>query len=219
MARPTILYTCLNLTAAVVSAVLAALPLAGQSGAFVPLVPLFDGTLDGWTIQNTEAGNFSIRDGAIRVEGPSGWLRSENRYSDFLLRVEFRFLTDDADSGIYVRAIGETEFMRGWPNESYQVQVRNPVTPSRLPPVGGLFRHGMPAGELDFDPSAVESAVASTGDWQTLRIQVVGEDLTVWLNDVQVMSASNVLNSPGYIGLQGEVGIVEYRSIDIRDAP
>src|SRR5688572_27020615 len=79
-------------------------------------VPLFDGSLRGWTIQNTEAGNFSIRDNVLRVEGPSGWLRSERRFRDFGLRVEFRSLTPDADSGVFVRAAGDTAFMRGWPN-------------------------------------------------------------------------------------------------------
>ena len=65
---------------------------------------MFDGTQDGWFVENTEAGNFSVADGVLRVEGPSGWLRSGRRYGNFAMRIQFRFLTADADSGIFVRA-------------------------------------------------------------------------------------------------------------------
>src|SRR5690606_30265889 len=65
-------------------------------------VPLFDGTLDGWTVENDAA--VSIADGLLRIDAPRGWLRSSERYGDFSLRVEFRFVDDDTDSGIFVRA-------------------------------------------------------------------------------------------------------------------
>ena len=180
-------------------------------------VSLFDGTLNGWAVENTEAGNIRIADGVLRVEGPAGWLRSERRYQDFALRIEFRFVTPDADSGIFVRAAGDTEFLRGWPNNSYQVQVRNPSTPSRFPPVGGLFRHGMPPGETDFDEGRVERLSAGTGAWQTLDLEVAGEQLIVRLNGTEVMRAGNIIRASGYIGIQGEAGAVEYRAIAIRE--
>jgi len=46
---------------------------AGQSPS--AFVPLFDGTLKGWVVENSTAGNFTISDGALRVAAPSGWLR------------------------------------------------------------------------------------------------------------------------------------------------
>jgi len=180
-------------------------------------VSLFDGTLNGWVIERTEAGNFRVADGVLRVEGPGGWLRSERRYQDFRLRIEFRFVTPDADSGIFVRVAGNSEFIRGWPNNSYQVQVRNPLTASRFPPVGGLFRHGMPSGETDFDQTAVERLSAGTGAWQTLDVEVAGERLVARLNGSEVMRAGNISRASGYIGIQGEAGAVEYRAIAVRE--
>ena len=53
-------------------------------------VPLFDGTLDGWVVENTTANNFTVKDRILRVEGPQGWLRSQRQYGDFVLRVEVR---------------------------------------------------------------------------------------------------------------------------------
>jgi hypothetical protein len=203
-------------TAAACMAMLAAAALAptAQSEDFVPL---FTGTLEGWEVVPDGAPNFTVADGLLRVDGPSGWLKSERRYGDFLLRTEFRFVTSNADSGIFIRAIGDTPFMRNWPNNSYQVQIRNPSTPSPFPPVGGLFRHGTPQGDTDMDEEAVTRAFTGTGEWQTLEVDVRGEQLVVRLNGTQVLTAANIGNSPGHIGVQGEVGVVEYRAIEIAE--
>jgi hypothetical protein len=183
-----------------------------QSAAFTPL---FDGTLHGWVVENSDAGNFRISGNVLHVEGPAGWLRSERQYGNFVLRTEFRFVTPDADSGIFVRAAGKDQFLRGWPNNSYQVQVRNPSTESRFPPVGGLFRHGMPPGETWFDEAGVRKLFGGTGAWQTLEIEVNGARLAARFNGSEVLRAANIAPTPGYIGIQGEAGIVEYRTIEI----
>jgi hypothetical protein len=192
-------------------------PPAPHQQSAAPFVSLFDGTLRGWVVENTGAGNFAVRDGALRVEGPSGWLRSERQYQDFVLRTEFRFLTPDADSGVFVRASGEGVFMRGWPNNSYQVQLRVPSTPSRLPPVGGIFRHGMPPGETSFDAARVQTLFGGVGAWQTVEIEVAGETLAVRFNGTEVTRAANVVRAPGFIGIQGETGALEYRTIEMQE--
>ena len=186
------------------------------AGAFVPL---FDGTLAGWTIENTQAGNFTVANGVLRVQGPPGWLRADREYGDFTLRAEFRFVTLDADSGLFIRARSTGGFGPGWPNNSYQVQIRNPLGVSRFPPVGGLFRHGMPPGDLVFDPAVVSTLAKPTGEWQTLEVDVVGDRLAVRFNGSEVMRAGGIANASGFIGLQGETGTVEFRSIDIREQP
>lgn len=183
-----------------------------QSDGFVSI---FDGTLAGWTIENSTPEVFSVRDGFLRVEGAQGWLRSERQYSDFVLKAEFRFLSDDTDSGIYVRAVADSEFIRGWPNNSYQVQIRNPIGESRFGPVGDLFRHGTPQGEFDFDPAVSSIASMGTGEWQTIEIEAVGDTLTVRLNGIELSRAGNIVNPTGYVGIQSEVGPIEFRSIEI----
>lgn len=188
--------------------------LAAQSDEFVSL---FDGTFDGWTIENSDAGDFTIVDGNLHVEGGSGWLRSDNQYSNFVIRSEFRWLSPDADSGIYVRAVADSEFIRGWPNHSYQVQVRDPAGESRFPPVGGLFRHGMPEGESELDIDAVDQAYGGTGEWHQIRIEVQGDLLTVWLNGSEIGHAHDIADQTGYVGIQSELGTIEFRSIEIQE--
>src|SRR5688500_13064427 len=73
--------------------------------------PLFDGTLGGATIKN--GGQFTVADSVLRAEGPDGWLRLPATARDFRLRVELRFVTDNGDSGIFLRASPDGSFGRG----------------------------------------------------------------------------------------------------------
>ncbi len=181
--------------------------------------PLFDGTLGEATIEN--GGAFAIEGSVLRAEGPEGWLRFPPLVRDFRLRVELRFLTDNADSGVFFRALPDRAFARGWPNLSYQVQLLNPAAGSQLPPVGGLFRHGMPPGETALDREAVSAAFTGTGEWQLLEVEVVGTELTVELNGAPVTRASGLSDVAGHIGIQSETNAVEFRRIDIEilDSP
>jgi hypothetical protein len=190
---------------------------SGSSAVEGSFVPLFTGSLDGWTVQNSAGGNFTVHDGVLRVEGPAGWLRYDGQqFTDFELRTEFRFITPDADSGIFVRAVGDGIFMRGWPGDSYQLQVRVPTTPSFLPPVGGIFRHGTPPGETHLDTEAVLKAFTGMNEWQQLEIELSGNTLAARLNGIEITRASGLVRRAGSIGIQGETGTIEYRSFDVR---
>lgn len=192
-----------------------AAPLVTMGQAMEP-IELLDSELTRFTVENTTADNFNMIGGVLEVREPEGWLKSTERYGDFELVSEFRFMTDDADSGLFVRALGEREFVRGWPNQSYQVQLRNPLGDSPFPAVGGLFRHGMANGETNYDEALAGEVSLPTGEWQTLRVRVEGDLLTVELNDVLITRAAGLANETGYIGLQGETGTLEFRSIKLR---
>jgi Domain of Unknown Function (DUF1080) len=206
------------------SAGLAADPLRRAQTSPLPagFVPLFNGTLAGWTIENTQSGNFSVRDGVLRVEGPQGWLRSNAQYGDFTLRVEMRFLTDDADSGVFLRVPGPASevFMRGWPANAYQVQLRDMSRNTTTNPIwiGNLYRHRVAPGETVFDGGAALAAVKPTGEWQVIEVAATAERLTVQINGTVVTRAAGLVNPQGHIGIQGESGALEYRTIAIRTA-
>ena len=200
------------------SFVLWVLPLSfAQAQPQSEFVELFDGTLDNWRAVSTDGNNVSVVDGVLRVAGPNGWLRSRDRYEDFRLEVEFRFVTDDADSGVFLRADADRTFARGWPDSSYQVQLRNPLGESAFPAVGFLFRHRMPEGAMQFDGAAARQAALPTGEWQTLTIELAGERVAAWLNGTLVMRAVEITPSRNFIGLQAETGVLEFRSIRIAE--
>ena len=183
---------------------------AQQAAAFAPL---FAGALADATIEN--GGVFSVESGVLRAEGPEGWLRFAPLVRDFRLRAELRFLTDNGDSGVFFRALPDGTFGRGWPTRSYQVQLLNPLAGGTLPPVGGLFRHGMPPGETALDREAVNAAFTGTGEWQLLEVEVVGTELAVKLNGTPVTRASGIDDVAGYLGIQSETSAVEFRRLDV----
>ena len=184
--------------------------------------PLFDGrSLNGWVVENSDGANFTVTGGVLRVTGPQGWLRSAKDYGNFALRVEVRFVTDDADSGVFVRAPGPASniFMRGWPANAYQVQLRDMSRNKTTNPIwiGNLYRHRVAPGETTFDADAAMRAVKATGEWQVVEIEAVEDRLTASLNGVPVLRAAGLVNARGFIGIQGETGAVEYRAIAVRE--
>jgi hypothetical protein len=190
-----------------------ALATALQQTAPPPSAAAFDGALRGATIE--DGGTFRVENGVLRAEGPNGWLRLPQPARDFRIRAELRFVTSNGDSGIFLRARPDRAFARGWPNRSYQVQLLNPLSGSPIPPLGGVFRHGMPPGDTAFDQEAVRKAFTGTGEWQRLEVEVVGTDLTVRLNGTVVTRASDIADVEGYIGIQSETGAVEFRRVDV----
>jgi Domain of Unknown Function (DUF1080) len=178
-------------------------------------VPLLDDTLEAWTIENN--GRFPVAGRVVTAEGPEGWLKSRRQFGDFELHVEFRFLTEDGDSGVFVRANPDATFGRGWPSKTYQLQLLNPHRDDRFPPLGNLFRHGMPDGQTRFDPAVARRAFTGVGEWQTLTLRVAGDELTADLNGVRLTEAEGIANPTGFIGIQGETSALEFRRIDIRE--
>jgi len=183
---------------------------------------LFNGrSLDGWVVENSTSNNFTVSDGVLRVEGPQGWLRSAQQYGDFSLRVEVRFLTADADSGIFLRAPGPASniFIRGWPANAYQVQVRDMSVNRTNNPLwaGHLYRHRVLPGPTTYDMETAGKAFRPTGEWQVFEIEAAGERIRVRLNGLAVLDAGGIVNPRGFIGIQGETGALEYRRIDIRE--
>jgi hypothetical protein len=85
--------------------------------------------------------------------------------------------------------------------------------------VGNIYRHGNKGGETTFDSAAALQVAKPTGEWQTLEIEVVGETLNVTLNGTVITRATGLANRRGYIGVQGEAGIVEYRALQIQEIP
>jgi hypothetical protein len=198
-----------------------AVPVWAQAPAAAVFVPLLDNTLEKWTVENTQANNFTVREGVLRVTGPQGWLRSKAQYGDFTLRAEVRFLTDDADSGVFLRAPDPPTnvFLRGWPANAYQVQLRDMSRNKTANPIwiGNLYRHRIAPGETSYDGEAAMTAVKPTGEWQLIEIAARADRLTVHLNGALVTRAANIVHPRGHIGIQGETGVVEYRAFAIRE--
>ena len=179
------------------------------------VVQLFNGeNLDGWEIVND--GQFLVEDGVLKINRGTGWLRSSDTFGDFLLTMEFRFLEEDANSGIFVRT-GPTSHddERGYPDNGYQIQCRDIITGDT--PLGNMIDYGAPPFEHEFNLEALQEAYIPTGEWQTYEITAQGETLEVKLNGTVITTATSIKNLTGHVGIQGELGLLEFRRIDVEE--
>jgi len=180
---------------------------------------LFAQGIDDWQALNAEPGSFVWNDGVLRVSGSQGWLRSPREYADFELRGQVRFMEPDSDSGIFLRVKSGTDFIRGWPGDAYQVQMREiSLNASDNPlPLVNLYRHRVADGSTDYQRERVFALYTGVGEWQDLVIRVSGEQLSVQLNGELVTEASGLENAQGYLGFQSETGLIEYRNLVLHE--
>jgi len=177
-------------------------------------IRLFNGSnLDGWEIVNN--GQFSVESGLLKINRGRGWLRSNETFDNFVLTMEFRFLEPGANSGIFVRT-GSTsnDDDNGWPNNGYQVQCMDTLTGT---PLAHLIPYGAPPFQHQSDIEALKRAYKPAGEWHTYEIKAEGENLWVTLNDELITTATSIKNLTGHIGIQGELGLLEFRKIEIME--
>ena len=164
---------------------------------------LFDGkTLDGWHLMN--GAKFVVEDGVIKHSDGLGWLRSDKEYSDFVLRLEFRFMKPKQDGGVFLRS---NTAGKNWPSRKYEVQIENTV---RMAKIFGV--------EHELNVELVEKTLKPDGEWNEYDIKLVGSKLEVRLNGKLVSKSDSADGlTRGYLGLQAEHGSHEYRNFRIRD--
>jgi len=166
-------------------------------------VSLFNGkTLDGWHLMN--GAKFVAEDGVLKLNGGHGWLRSDKEYSDFVLRLEFRFMKPNQDGGVFLRSNTEGA---DWPSQKYEVQCQN------SPRMAMIF-----GATHDLNVALAQKALKPAGEWNEYEIKLIGSSIEVRLNG-EFVSASVSMDrlTRGYLGFQGEDGFHEYRNIRIKD--
>ena len=162
---------------------------------------LFDGkTLKGWEVMNKA--KFTAEEGVIKLRGGAGWLRSEEEYSDFVLRLEVRWMKPRQDSGIFIRASKEG---KNWPDKRYEVQCENSNR------VAHLF-----GAKCSRDAKKAEALLKAPKEWNSFEVSCIGARCEVKLNDELVCTSDDLKMTKGFIGLQGEGGELEFRNISIK---
>src|SRR5262249_11581893 len=122
--------------------------------------PLFNGKdLAGWHVMN--GGRFSVPAGVIVLHGGSGWVPSDKQYKDFELRMEFRFVTKGANSGIFFRASKDGKV---YPAKNYQVQTMD------HPSLASVYTAGLPGAKEKKDAALLKKVQKPAGQWQTYAI-------------------------------------------------
>ena len=173
---------------------------------------LFNGkNLDGWQAHGTE--KWYVDKGELICEsGPDkayGYLSTTTNYHDFELRLEFLQETN-GNSGVFIRSGIEGVKISGW-----QVE----VAPKGLH-TGGVYESYGRGWLIKPEPEKEEAL--KEGKWNSLKIRVVGNQLTSWLNETEMVNISDekIGEGKGFIALQIHDGggiKVRWRNIIIKE--
>lgn len=156
---------------------------------------------DGWSVQ----------DGVLVFSGKGDNLCTLKEYANFELLVDWKILAR-GDSGIYLRG-------------SPQIQIWDPADPiSKNTGSGGIYNN-----QKAENPSVpIALADKPVGEWNTFRIRMVGEKVSVWLNDILVVDRVTMENywerdkpiyATGSIELQNHGNPLYFKNIYIRELP
>ncbi len=156
--------------------------------------PLFNGRdLDGWNIHGTE--RWYVENGELVCEsGPDaeyGYLATEKIYKDFDLTLEFK-QEANGNSGVFFRSSLEGTRITGW-----QAEVAPPGNFT-----GGIYEsYGR---DWLVQPDSIKDEALRMGEWNIMRVRVVGDHVTTWLNGVEMIDLRDekIGEAEGVIALQ-----------------
>ena len=155
---------------------------------------LFNGKdLTGWKTYGTE--KWFVENGELICEsGPAkqyGYLATEKEYKDFELTVQF-LQESNGNSGVFFHSQIEGTKISGWQAE---VAPMNKHT-------GGIYE-SYGRGWL-IQPTAEKEKVLKEGEWNTMKVRVKGNQVTTWLNDVEMITLNDekIGSVTGKIALQ-----------------
>ena len=142
---------------------------------------LFSGyDLAGWNIHGTE--KWYVAEGILICEsGPEekyGYLSTDKFYDDFILTLEFK-QEANGNSGVFFRSTLDGTKISGW-----QVEVAPPNHDT-----GGIYE-SYGRGWL-IKPDAKKNKILKMGEWNKMKIRVVGEKVTTWLNGKKMVCLSD----------------------------
>jgi hypothetical protein len=155
---------------------------------------LFNGKdLTGWTAHGTE--KWFVEDGNLVCEsGPDkqyGYLSTVQKYKNFELTLQFK-QEANGNSGVFFRSSIEGVKISGW-----QVEVA-PLNHS----TGGIYE-SYGRGWL-IKPSDSGQKALKVGKWNKMKIRVIGDEVTTWLNGDQMVYIKDekIGKGEGFVALQ-----------------
>ncbi|WP_197682440.1 family 16 glycoside hydrolase [Jiangella sp. DSM 45060] len=178
-------------------------------------VPLYDGqTLEGWTMAGP--GGFEIDEcGLLEPYGGMGLLwYDQQTFKDYVMRVDFRVQAPTDNSGVYVRFPDPQGDPTNTIDEGHEIQIYD-ATDNPMTRTGAIYNYA-PAESLATNP---------IGEWNTMEIEVIGQEYRVTLNGVEVTTFTGDGTRPleGYVGLQNHSSgqaageSVEFRNVWIKE--
>lgn len=225
-------------------AVFAQAPQAPDTAATDKTIKLFNGKdLKGWRPDVPAADHnkdvkpsFIIRDGNLVSMGkPLGHLTTNQVFSNYRLVVEYRFSGKDENGNIKVGNCGvlvhsstpralykmfpqsiEVQMMSGQAGDFWCIEedITVPDMEKRRPKKENQ-KYGGSEGDARNIKNLTDNSEKTPGEWNTMIIDCVGDDIKVWVNGDFVNHGTDCTASKGQIALQAEGTEVEFRKVEL----
>jgi hypothetical protein len=193
--------------------------LVSQPKGWVDLFPSAD--FKGWTrlsipadkpLSEPNQWKVDAAGGLLVCDGTGGhdWLRYDRELADFIFHVEWRFVPKEGgkgyNSGVFVRNSADGAI---W----HQAQVG-------IASGGFIFGDALVGGKtqrINLRPQMTSMRVKPAGEWNTYEVTAKGRTLSVWVNGAVTSEFTGCEVPRGYIGLEAEGWLIEFRNIKLKE--
>jgi hypothetical protein len=208
---------------------LIALPAAAQPDAD-GFTSLFNGKdLAGWVpvnvATNTANDTFTVQNGLIVCTGvPTGVMRTEKMYENFIVELEWRHLRPGGNSGFFVWSDALTS--KGVPfTRAVENQILDGPGGDGYTTQGDVFAiHGATMtpgnpGKWKGRSYPTENRSKPSPEWNHYRIECNNGAITLAVNGKVVTTGKDVSQRKGYLCLESEGGLIHFRNLRIKELP
>jgi 3-keto-disaccharide hydrolase len=171
---------------------------------------IFNGkNLDGWKMVGEGKFVIAESEAALQSEGGMGLLwYSENKYKNFILKLEWKSSDGSDNSGVFVRFPDPDGIPNNAVREGYEIQIDdNAYEP--IHQTGAIYNFVAPSEMVSKLP----------GQWNTMEIQIVDQSYVVIINEQRVTEFTGNRMTEGHIGLQAhdDKSKVSFRNIMVKE--
>lgn len=188
---------------------------------------------DGWHIDVPALDNnpngknpFIIRNGLlVSLSDPQGHIITDSVYENYRLEVEYRFAAKPGNCGVILHASTPRVLYAMFP-KSIEAQLMHKnagdfwcigediSVPDMEKRRGPKKNWGSVDGKERRIVNLTDKSEKPVGEWNTMRVECLGDQIKVWVNGDLVNHGFNCTVSKGQIALQAEGSEVEFRKVD-----
>ena len=185
-----------------------------------------------WIQVNTEAETWKVKGNELICSGhPIGVIRSEKRYENFLLHIEWRHMEPGGNSGTFVWSDaepGDNRLPNGVEVQMLELDWVNLNTrDGKTPPVAYVHGEIFGVGGVEIVPDnprgrrskSVENRCKGKGEWNTYEVVCVDGTIKLSVNGKFVNGISKSTKKEGFICLESEGAEIHFRNIRVIQLP
>ena len=185
-----------------------------------------------WIQVNTEEETWKVNGDELVCTGlPIGVVRSEKKYENFILHIEWKHMEAGGNSGTFVWSDaepGENRLPNGVEVQMLELDwVNQNMRNGEKPPIAYVHGELFGVGGVEIVPDnprgkrskSIENRCKGKGEWNTYDVVCVDGTIKLSVNGKFVNGISKSTKKDGYICLEAEGAEIHFRNIRITELP